>query len=48
MVEHLRLITLGEFADGKGIRLSKCDETNDYLAEKGAYPNIIFIEGPEV
>ena len=41
-------ITLEKFANGQPIRLNMVVETNDYLCEKGRYPNNQWIEGPEV
>jgi len=46
--EHLRHISIREFADGQPVKLSQCNETGDYLVERGRYPNIVFIEGQEI
>lgn len=45
---HLGHISIREFADGDPVKLSQCVETNEYLVEKGRYPNIEFIEGQEI
>jgi len=41
-------ISIREFADGDPIKLSQCNETDDYLIQKGEYPDITFIEGQEI
>ena len=46
--EQLGHISVREFADGSPVSLSQCEETGDFLIKKGKYPNIIFVEGPEI
>lgn len=46
--EHLnRPITLGQFARGRPMRLERVQETGEYIATVGDYPDIEFIHGPE-
>lgn len=46
--EHLGHTSIRYFADGQPVSLSQCDETGEYLVEKGKYPNIVFMEGQEI
>ena len=41
-------ISVREFADSQPVKLSQCNETGDYLIERGKYPNIEFVEGQEI
>ena len=46
--QHLRPISIAEFANGRPVYLEQRDDNKEYIVSCGKYPDIEFIQGPEL